>query len=114
MAIYSALPLISDVHTHIEPRTVPVASAEVRSDVDILVRSRIIQVVEGVLGLDNCHKLHIRPSPNGYDVVIHCLADSGLPVSEAHRLADEAEKRLHNEVPELGQVLIHVEPDRSE
>jgi divalent metal cation (Fe/Co/Zn/Cd) transporter len=75
--------------------------------------ARITEVVEEVSGLCDCHKIRIRPGPDGYDVVLHCLADSDLPIEEAHRLARIAENRLHAELPSIGQVLIHIEPQWS-
>ncbi len=42
--------------------------------------------------------------------MLDCLADPDLLVGEAHRLADQAEKRLYAQIPGIAQVLIHVEP----
>ena len=78
---------------------------------DDRLRGQIVEVVEGVPGLNCCHKLFLRPGPHGYDVVLHCLADPDLTVSDAHHLADQAERRLHAQVVGIGQVLIHVEPE---
>jgi divalent metal cation (Fe/Co/Zn/Cd) transporter len=108
-AVREELPHVSDVHTHIEPATMPLAAAA-EDDVGENLRAQIRTVVEGMAGLQGCHNLHMRPGPGGYDVVLHCMADPWLPVAEAHRLADLTEKRLHAEVPGLGQVLIHLEP----
>jgi len=103
------LPYVSDIHTRIEPSTVPVAALPA-GEVDEALRARIIQVVEGVEGLSGCPKLYIRPDPDGLDVVLHCLADPHLSVAQAHRLAELAEKRLQVQVPGIGQVHIHLEP----
>ena len=74
-------------------------------------RAKIVEIVEGVEGLYHCHNVYVRPAADGYDVVLHCLADSDLPVADAHRLADLAEKRIHADLPDIGHVLIHLEPD---
>jgi len=108
-AVYRELPYVSDIHTHIEPLTVALAELPA-GEIDEALRSRIIQVVEKVEGLNACPKLYIRPDPEGLDVVLHCLADPDLPIAEAHRLADLAEKRLQAEVPDIAQVHIHLEP----
>jgi cation diffusion facilitator family transporter len=110
-AIRADLAYVDDIHTHIEPMAVSVSDATLEQEEDDRLRSQISEVVQGVQGLYGCHKLFVRPGPHGYDVVLHCLADPGLPVAEAHRLADEAEKELHAQVPGIGQVLIHVEPE---
>jgi hypothetical protein len=45
------------------------------------------------------NRLHIRLMPDGYDVVIHYLADPDMPVGEAHHLADDLEKQLRASSP---------------
>ena len=104
------LPYVRDIHTHIEPRAVPAAVAEATVEEATQLRTQIMGIVERVPGLGDCHEVHIRPDVHGYDIVVHCLADPNLPITEAHRLADVAEKRIHAEVPGLGQVLLHIEP----
>ena len=64
-----------------------------------------------VPGLNGCTRLHIRPGPGGYDIVLHCLADPDLPVAEAHRLADQVEKLVHTRIQGVKRVLVHVEPE---
>jgi divalent metal cation (Fe/Co/Zn/Cd) transporter len=34
-----------------------------------------------------------------------------MPVSDAHRLADQVEKMLEVKVPGISRVLVHVEPE---
>jgi divalent metal cation (Fe/Co/Zn/Cd) transporter len=110
-AVRAELPYVDDIHTHIEPMAVSVSAAALEQEEDDRLRGQIFEVVRGVAGLHSCHKLFVRPSPHGYDIVLHCLADPELPVAEAHRLADQAEKELQAQVPGIGQVLIRVEPE---
>lgn len=110
-AVLAELPYVSDIHTHIEPMAIPVVPAVSDPAEEDRLRGQIVEVVEGVPGLKCCHKLFLRSGPHGYDVVLHCLADPDLPVSDAHHLADQAERRLHAQVLGIGQVLIHVEPE---
>jgi cation diffusion facilitator family transporter len=104
------LPYVGDVNTHIEPRTMSIPSVQVETDVEGVLKAQIAAAVEDISGLDHCHEVRVRPGADGYDVVLHCLADPQMAIVEAHRLADLAEKRLHAEVPGIGQVLIHIEP----
>ncbi|MCL7453955.1 MAG: cation-efflux pump [Anaerolineae bacterium] len=110
-AIRQELPYVSDVQTHMEPRSIPVAGAEPHHDAGPELRAQIMKVVEGISGLADCHEIHFRRSQDGHDVVVHCLADPNLPITEAHRLADEAEKRIQAQVPGITQILVHVEPE---
>jgi divalent metal cation (Fe/Co/Zn/Cd) transporter len=108
--VRNELPYVRDIHTHIEPRAVPAAVTEASVEEAVQLRTQIMGIVEGVTGLGDCHEVHIRPDAHGYDIVVHCLADPDLPIGEAHRLADVAEKRIHAAIPGLSQVLLHIEP----
>jgi cation diffusion facilitator family transporter len=112
-AMRQELPHIDDIRSHIEPMAVPVAHEMAGALEEERLREQIAGVIENVPGLRGCHNLHVRSGPGGYDVVVYCLADSDLPVAQAHALADQAEKQLHTQVPGLDQVLIHVEPEES-
>ncbi len=109
--ILDELPYVRDVNTHIEPRSVPVTPAEIPEEMNAHLRAQIAAVVDRVEGLSECHQIYIRPGFNGYDVALHCYADPKMSIVKAHRLADLAENRLHAELPGLGSVLIHVEPE---
>jgi len=112
LAVRDELPQVKDVHSHIEPilePAAPMAALDTQEEEELQVQ--ITAVTREIFGLLGCTRLHIRPGPHGYDVVLHCQADSDLPVTEAHRLADEVEKRLRSRIPGLSQMLVHVEPE---
>jgi cation diffusion facilitator family transporter len=112
VAVREELPQVRDIHSHIEPVATPVLeAAELSSAEGVALRAQIAAIVGDVLGLRGCNRVHVRPGPDGYDVVLHCLADPDLSVAEAHRLADEAEKRIQVEIPHISRVLVHVEPE---
>jgi divalent metal cation (Fe/Co/Zn/Cd) transporter len=112
LAIREELPQVRDIHSHIEPLASPIVpvgplNEEERSEL----HARIEAVVNEVPELNGCSRLHIRPGPGGYDIVLHCLGDPDLPVAEAHRLADQVEKLLHVRIPGIRRVLVHVTPE---
>ena len=113
-AVLAELPQVSDVHSHIEPLPAAVTPsnrpAAVSAPEEGELRARIEAIVGRVPGLDGVHGIHLRPAVDGYDVVLHCNADPDMPVAQAHRLAEVAEKSIHAQVGGLSQVLIHVEP----
>jgi len=111
LAVRDELPQVRDLHSHIEPVTVPVAPGEaLASEVEQELRARIVAIVNDIAALNGCRQLHIRSGPDGYDVVLHCLADPDLPVVQAHSLADEVEKQIQRHIPQINRVLVHVEP----
>jgi divalent metal cation (Fe/Co/Zn/Cd) transporter len=111
-AVRRELPQVRDIHSHIEPIAMPAAPVgDLGPGEEARLRAEIMAVAGEVAGLSGCGQLHIRSGPDGYDVVFNCLADPGLPIADAHRLADEVEKRLRAQVPGISQVLVHVEPE---
>jgi cation diffusion facilitator family transporter len=112
LAVQDELPQIRDVHSHIEPTagTAAPLTALDSGEEDVL-RAQIVAVAKEVSGLRGCDSFHIRSGPDGYDMAFHCLADPDLSVAEAHRLADEMEKQLRARIPNISQVLVHVEPE---
>jgi len=112
LAVQDELPQVGDVHSHIEPTagTAAPLTALDSGEEDVL-RAQIVAVAKEVSGLRGCDSFHIRSGPDGYDVAFHCLADPDLSVAEAHRLADEMEKQLRARIPDISQVLVHVEPE---
>ncbi len=109
-AVRRELPHVSDVHTHIEPQAVPLAVGEPEGNI-AEVQARVQEIAEKVAGLRRCHEFQIRVGPEGYDVAFHCLADPNLPIEQVHRLADKAERQIYAALPEVHQVLIHMEPE---
>ena len=106
------LPHIEEINTHIEPLAPRIAldpDPQAKELADL--RARILAVIDDVSSLHNCHNIHIWPGPEGYAVVVHCLAEPELPVAEAHDRAEQLKKQLYERLPELHQVLVHVEPD---
>ncbi len=71
--------------------------------------NRCIRRVDSVLGH---HDLRVRSSGGQYQMEVHIVVDGLLSVIEGHRLAKEVESRLKEEIDDLNQVIIHVDPDR--
>jgi cation diffusion facilitator family transporter len=112
LAVREELPNVRDIHSHIEPIAAPVAPvADLGPDAEDHLRAEIMAVVAEIDGLRGCNRIHIRPGSDGYDLALHCLADPDMPIFEAHRLADQVEKRLELEVPAISRVLVHIEPE---
>ncbi|MBR9855283.1 MAG: cation transporter [Algicola sp.] len=64
--------------------------------------------VEGVLGTEKCF---IRKSGMQFHVDLHAIVDGNISVERGHWIAHNLKDYLRNEIPNLGHVLIHIEPD---
>jgi cation diffusion facilitator family transporter len=112
LAVREELPQVLDIHSHIEPLAAPVAPVEeMRPEAEQALRKQIDAILDGIPGLRGVARLHVRPCPDGYDIAMDCVADPELPVSEAHRLADQVEKAIQAGIPRICRVLVHVEPE---
>jgi cation diffusion facilitator family transporter len=64
--------------------------------------------VEGIIDTEKCF---IRKAGMQYHVDLHAIVDANISVKEGHDLAHKLKDTLRQEIPELGHVLIHVEPN---
>ncbi len=75
---------------------------------DLVVEIRKVSAhVEGIIDTEKCF---IRKAGMKYHVDLHAIVDATISVKEGHDLAHKLKDSLQTEIPELGHVLIHVEP----
>ena len=63
--------------------------------------------VEGVLGTEKCF---IRKAGMKYHVDLHATVNGDISVRKAHDIAHHLKDSLREKLPQLGHVLIHIEP----
>lgn len=68
---------------------------------------KVAITVEGVRGTEKCF---IRKAGMKYHVDLHASVDAAITVKEGHDIAHKLKDTLRREIPELGHVLIHIEP----
>lgn len=64
--------------------------------------------VEGVIDTEKCF---IRKAGMKYHVDLHATVDATISVKEGHDIAHLLKDTLRTEIPQLGHVLIHIEPN---
>jgi cation diffusion facilitator family transporter len=69
---------------------------------------KVSHQVEGIIDTEKCF---IRKAGMQYHVDLHAIVDANISVKEGHELAHKLKDTLRLEIPELGHVLIHVEPN---
>lgn len=76
---------------------------------DLIEQIRIVSLqVDGIIDTEKCF---IRKAGMQYHVDLHAIVDSNITVKDGHDLAHKLKDTLRAEIPELGHVLIHVEPN---
>jgi cation diffusion facilitator family transporter len=68
---------------------------------------KVALTVDGVRGTEKCF---IRKAGMIYHVDLHATVDSNLTVKAGHDIAHRLKDTLRNQIPQLGHVLIHIEP----
>jgi len=69
---------------------------------------KISKNVEGVVDTEKCL---VRKTGLTYHVDLHMIVDKNITVKEGHTIAHRLKKVLKKEIPEISDVLIHMEPD---
>lgn len=76
---------------------------------DLIERIRkISKTVDGVVDTEKCL---IRKAGMKYHVDLHVVVDADISVRQGHDIAHHLQDVLKLEIPELGNVLIHIEPN---
>jgi len=65
--------------------------------------------VKGVVGTEKCF---IRKAGMKYHVDLHAIVDGEITVTKGHEIAHSLKDHLREEIPNLGHVLIHIEPNK--
>jgi cation diffusion facilitator family transporter len=69
---------------------------------------KVSTTVDGILATEKCF---IRKAGMQYHVDLHATVDKNISVKIGHDLAHKLKDTLRNEIPQLGHVLIHIEPN---
>jgi divalent metal cation (Fe/Co/Zn/Cd) transporter len=55
----------------------------------------------------------VRKSGISFHVDLHLIVSGAISVSEGHEIAHRLKDELLNKLPEINNVLIHIEPDKA-
>ncbi len=100
---------LTRINSHIEPAGKADEEQAIEVDVD-LIRQEVEQIADRLYGVDHPHQVSVRRVGDELNVSFHCVTNPDLSVKEAHELTEQAESRLRERFPQLGSVLIHIEP----
>ncbi len=62
-------------------------------------------------GIVNTEKCFIRKSGMKYHVDLHATVNADITVKQGHAIAHKLKETLRNDIPQVGEVLIHIEPN---
>jgi cation diffusion facilitator family transporter len=109
--IQERLPAVKSVHTHMEPANVEVLpSARVSSGLHQRIATAVERAVTDIPHLRNPHDLQVRQVEGKLFITVEVLIDGRLPMSEAHELSTRLQEAIRATIPNVGEALVHLEP----
>jgi cation diffusion facilitator family transporter len=91
----------------LRPALGEVMDEQLYDDLIIKIRTKSMDV-EGVLGTEKCF---VRKAGMKFHVDLHAIVNAKISVKEGHEIAHCLKDYLRKEMPNLGHVLIHIEPN---
>jgi cation diffusion facilitator family transporter len=72
---------------------------------------KIVDQVNAVKGASNPHRIRVRKMAHLYLIALDIEVDGKLPLEVAHELGAKVERNIKQNIPNVYDVLIHVEPE---
>jgi len=76
----------------------------------IMEEKRITDIVLGVRGVNTCHKIRTRGRPDDINVDLHVQVNPDMHIDEAHKISYRIEEAIKKGIPEVSDVVVHIEP----
>jgi cation diffusion facilitator family transporter len=106
-AICAAILILFNAWKHMRPAVRELADIAPDSSIEAQVTA-IARQVPGVIGLDKCF---VRKMGFSFYVDLHIVVDGEVTVREGHVLSHRVEDEIVGALPQVAEVLIHVEPE---
>jgi len=87
-------------------------ASEILVDAGVIEDERIRGIVLGVEGVRGCHRIRTRGRPDAVHVDLHVFVDGETRTDVAHEIVHAVIARLREVLPEVVDVVVHVEPYR--
>ena len=103
-------PEITRIVTHLEPAGDASATVQVEPASEAAVRQAIHEFVAANPVPARPHEYRVQSAEGQLMVSFHCALDAEIPITAAHDWTEQLERHLRQRIPQLGRVVIHVEP----
>ena len=110
LALREAIEGLSRIVTHIEPAGDAAATRQTRPAAEEQVHEALHEFLQTNRLSVNPHAVKVQLAGGELAVSFHCVLDADTAITDAHGFTERLEKHLRARVPNLGRVVIHVEP----
>ncbi len=107
-ALFSSGFILYNSYIIFRPALGEIMDEHLYDDLVALIRE-VSKTVDGVIDTEKCF---IRKAGMTYHVDLHAIVDATISVKQGHDIAHNLKDILKLKIPELGNVLIHIEPSR--
>ncbi|UTA66771.1 MULTISPECIES: cation diffusion facilitator family transporter [Emticicia] len=105
-ALFASGFILYNCYLIVRPALGEIMDENLYDDVIAAIRLKSMEV-DGVIETEKCY---VRKAGMKYHVDLHVIVDAHMTVREGHAVAHRLKDYLQAEMPELDQILIHVEP----
>lgn len=86
-------------------------SSRVLCDTAVIIEEkRIADIVLGIKGVKTYHKIRTRGRPDEIYVDLHVQVNPDMHVAQAHKVSYAIEEAIKKNIPEVADVVVHIEP----
>jgi cation diffusion facilitator family transporter len=71
---------------------------------------KIEDIVLNIEGVKSCHKIRSRGRPDDIHIDLHIQASPNMHLIKAHEISGIVEEKIKKEIPQVTDVLVHIEP----
>jgi divalent metal cation (Fe/Co/Zn/Cd) transporter len=109
---HEALPHLYSLVTHLEPLSthLPDEGSRLSHNNRRALRDHLTALADGIAGPGACHSVVIHHVAGHVTATLHVTQPAGMPLIQAHAIAERIEQTLHTSEPLLSRVVVHVEP----
>lgn len=111
--LHRAVPALARITSHIEPAGQSATTIPARGASEAAITAAIQEFFAGCALSVEAHDVRVQQTGGELAVSFHCTLDRNVAITAAHDLTEQLEKHLRARVPDIGRVVIHVEPDES-
>lgn len=106
-ALFASLFIVYNAYLIFRPALGEIMDEHLHDDLIDQIR-KSSSVIDGVVGTEKCL---VRKMGMNYIVDLHVIVDGRLSVVEGHSIAHSVKDKLKLDLPEVTDILIHIEPD---
>jgi cation diffusion facilitator family transporter len=108
-------PELATIHSHIEAANTEILpTARVSSKLYLRIHDQIVEITATIPALQNAHNIQVRQVEGKLFISLEAWVDGNLSVTLAHDLSTELQDAIRTAVPNVGEVLVHLEPHMEE